>query len=832
MVDGQGGLRPHWRGILGALSAFGNGGLAERQIRLDRAFEEEGVTAVLPGAGANSWRCCPVPLPLPASEFASISQGLIQRARLLEAFLEDLYGPQTLLSQGLLPPALAFANPGFLRVGRLARGPLLRFYAADLVRAPDGNWQVLSDRTAGAGGIGYARENRRLLARVLPESFRPVPVRALGPFFDQWQDSLRQLAPAGVDNPTVALLTPGTHHRQWFEHMYLSRELSCALVEGGDLTVRAGELFLKTLKGPQRVDVLLRRVDGRMMDPLELESGSLLGVPGLMDAARGGNVHITNDPGTGAAEAPGLAAFLPALCQHLLYEPLQMQSVPTLWLGNAEARAWVAASPQDWRLRPALDAHTPSVDPASLPPHGQLELRDRVAARPWDWVAIRSPNPSVAPCLTAEGLQPRPVVLRVFLMFDGTSWQAMPGGLARVVDQDDPDGRRHGVSKDVWVISDDNQDIVGPPVRAFIPVAVRRGSGDLPSRVADNLFWLGRYIERLDRAARLGRGALARLSRAAAMLPRERTELDILGRCLTAAGILPEESASSAVASLMGAALVSALREPGHVGPESTATGGAIHTLFETIGGLTDSVRDRLTGEMYATFTQTLRAARADADAAARPTHGQMTDLDGLSHAMVSAQRFCTAVAGVAAENMVRGGGWLFLELGRRIERARAVAEELALVLRQAPARQETALRVALELCDSAITYRNRYLNVLQPGPVLDLVLADQGNPRGLAFQLVAMHALLDDLGDKAGAREMMAGTAAGLLAEVEALVGNVFAAPDQEVAAAALPPRLEEVAQALADLSDRITRRYFALLPAVRTVGMTADVTQLRGAA
>lgn len=817
MVDGAG-LRPHWRPLLGAFSALGEGGLAARAERLDRAFEEEGLSSVLPGATSQNWRCDPVPLPLPAGEFATLAAGLAQRAALLEAVLADMYGPQTLLAAGALPPALVYANPGYLRFGRaLHPGRLLHFYAADLIRAPDGAWRVLADRTVTAGGVGYARENRRLLARVLPEAFRAMQVRQLTPFFDTWQDALRRLAPANLQpgrTPAVALLTPGTASPLWFEHMYLSRELSCALVEGGDLTVRGGEVFLKTLRGLQRVDVLLRRVDGRMIDPLELEAGSLIGVPGLIDAARAGNVHITNDPGSGAAEAPALAAFLPALCQRLRGEALLLDSVPTLWLGAPGALATVQRDPSRWLIQPALDGTTHAL--AAKDPPARADLLARVIARPWDWVATGITAASVAPCHSPEGLIPRPVVLRLFLVHDGAGWQAMQGGFARVADGAGQPGA--GISKDVWVLAEDEADIVGPAARPAPKLDLRRTSGDLPSRVADNLFWLGRYVERLESAARLIRAAATRLSRAASMLPREASELRALGNCLAESGVVPEEAAAGPVTSALAAALL-----------ESVAPGGTVDDLMRVIADLTESVRDRLTDDMYATFTHTLRSARRDA--------ARLHDLDALAHAMVGILRFSTAVAGAAAENMVRGGGWLFLDLGRRIERAHAIAAEIAFALDQPPQRIETGLRLALELCDSTITYRSRYLNVLQPAPVLDLVLADQGNPRGLAFQFVAMHTLLDDLGGDGAARELLAGAAAGLLAEVEALVSDVLAAPDQAQAAADLPAPLRAVTQGLADLSDRITRRYFALLPTARTLGMQGLVVggeagRLRGAA
>jgi len=816
MVDGRGGLRPHWRNLIGTFSSFGEGGLAERAARLRRAFEEEGVTTVLPGASATDqvWRCDPVPLPIPALEFAAIEAGLVQRARLLEIVLDDLYGRQSLLADGVLPPSLVYANPGFLRAScGMATPSRLQFYAADLIRGHDGAWRVLADRTAGAAGIGFARENRRMLSRVIPEAFRPVQVRQLRPFFDFWQDALHQMAPPRPDgsraNTTVALLTSGTGTAQWFEHMYLSRELSCALVEGGDLTVRGGLVFLKTLRGLKQVDVLLRRVDGNLIDPLELDQRSGVGVPGLMDAARNGAIRIANDAGAGLAEAPALAAFLPELATRLLGETLELPSIPTMWLGNARARALVQQDPNRWLIRPATDGAAHAIAPGALLPQDRALLMQKITARPWEWAASEAISPSVAPCLDGDHLAPMPVALRIFLVQDNGEWRAMQGGLARVLEPGAnlagslPMG---GLSKDVWVLNEDRGDIAGPPPLAAPILRIRRTSGDLPSRVADNLFWLGRYVERLDRSARLMRATINRLSRGTALAPRELSELESLTFCLAEAGCVPVDFARGASA---GAGLADALLA-------TTRDNGALMAQLNAISRLTEAVRDRLTGDMYATFTHALRVARDDALKAGR-------SLDGLSHAMVSIQRYSTAVAGVAAESMVRGGGWIFLDLGRRMERAHAVTSEIAIAIDQPPPRIETGLRLALELCDSAITYRSRYLNVLQAAPVLDLVLADQGNPRGLAFQLVAIHTLLDELAEP-GPREMFAGVAAGLVAEVEALVEGVMNAPDQATAASDLPRQLEGVAATLGELSDRITRRYFALLPVAQSLG-TGDV-------
>jgi uncharacterized alpha-E superfamily protein len=642
-------------------------------------------------------------------------------------------------------------------------------------------------------------------------------VRPLRPFFDIWQNALQRLGQNGDSraSPGIALLTPGNGSRHWFEHMMLSRELSCALVEGGDLSVRAGGVFLKTLKGLQPVDVLLRRLDGNMVDPLELDAGSLIGVPGLMEAARAGTVRITNDPGAGAAEAPALAAWLGPMCLRLLGEPLKLASVPTMWLGDSKAEELVRRNPERWLIRSATDGRGTGSMPARLSPQERAALLEAVAAAPGRYAATAALPPSVTPCAGPAGLVPKPVVLRLYLIFDGRSWRAMEGGLARVLEDDEPISGAlpgEGMSKDVWVLYQERTDIVGPSIVSVPPLAIRRAAGELPSRVADDLFWLGRYVERLEGSARLVRATIARLSRAA-LAPHEMLELTALSYSLEHAGVIPPETVGTGGSgNALPEAMFASLRD-----------GGAIAGLFGNVARLTELVRDRLTGDMYAAFTAALRQTRTDAARVNR-------DLDALSHAMVGILRFSASVAGLAAENMVRGGGWLFLELGRRIERAQAVAAQVGFALDQPPPRVEAVLRLILELCDSVITYRSRYLTVLQPAPVLDLVLADDSNPRGLAFQLASIGRLLDDI---AGQRDgFMSGAAAALCAETQALVTRVVEAPDQAAAAADLPVQLAEIEAAVAALSDRVSRHYFALLPVAQTLGLGGEDVDQRGVA
>ncbi len=825
MVDGAGGFRPHWRPLLGALADLGREALAERALLIDRFFADEGVTSLLApqeGAPAAAWRCDPVPLILPPAEFDALEAGLAQRAALLEAVLQDVYGPQRLLAEGALPPALVHANPAFLRPCRAPgggrAGPLLHLYAADLVRAPDGGWRVVADRTASPTGLAHVLENRRALSRHMPEFIRSRELRQLGPFFDLWQEALQSLGAGG--NPAIALLATGHASPLWFEQVILSRELSCALVEGGDLSVRDGVLYLKTLRGLQRVDVLLRRQDGRTIDPLELDPSMAHGVAGLLDAARAGAVKIVNDPGTGCVEAPGIAAFLPRLAPRLIGEALRLPGARTLWLGEAEARAEAERDLGSWLVRHAVDGTVRSIRPAALGAEARAALLARIAAAPQDHALSEVIRPSVAPCVGTAGLAPRPVMLRLFLLFDGSRWRALQGGLARVLDG----APGPAIAKDVWIPAEDGAAIHGPHGRAAAPLAIRRTAGELPSRVADNFFWLGRYLERLENAARLLRAGASRLGRPAPT-PRELAELRSLFACLVRAELLDAETAQGGVHGLGARALTRALLR-------AMQEGGPVAGLLARVSHLAELLRDRLTGEMQHALHQGLRQLAAQL----RPVPQLREDALGLErlaelgNAILS---FAATVAGLAAENMVRGGGRLFLDLGRRVERAQAIAAEIARALDQPgaaaqPARLEPGLRLALELRDSVITYRSRYLTALQAGPVLDLVLADEGNPRGLAFQLAAARDVLADLDG-----ESPLGLAAGqLLEEARAMVRDVAAAPVQAEAALALPPRLLAMEGAVAALSNRIARRYFALLPVAHSLGPAAPGGRLRGAA
>jgi uncharacterized circularly permuted ATP-grasp superfamily protein/uncharacterized alpha-E superfamily protein len=823
--------------MLGTLLGMGTAALRDRAAELDRACLEEGAAALLTVPNSGTWRCDPIPYLLTQAEFSDMALGLAQRAELLELVLQDVYGPRRLLAQGHLPPSLVYPSPAYLRACRVsmqdapATPRFLNLYAADLVRGPDGAWCVLADRTAEPAGLAYALENRRIMGRVLPELFRSVEVTGLRPFFDTWQDSLQRLVPEGEGNPGLALLTPGHSDPRWFEHVVLARALNCALVEDGDLTVRDGRLWLKTLRGLRPVHVLVRRQRGGALDPLELPCEGARGTPGLMTALRRGAVQVLNHPGSGYGEAAGLAAFLPSLARVLTDRELLLDSQPCLWLGDPHALARVAEAPAAWQILPATAADwgparagehaaTRAAAAATASFQGDFTLMQaEIRERPWAYAAIAPPLASIAPCVgRGETLDPRPVALRMFLLFDGLAWRPLPGGLARVLTNSGDETREsrgvalggrlphNALCKDVWVLQEEEHDIYGPSHLAVPPLAIRRTPGDLPSRVADNFYWLGRYLERLENAARLIRAMLGRLSRGT-LLPRDLPDMQCLIACMAEAGIVDEEMAAGAGAGQVADLLLRALARDS----------GVVARMAGRVRELADTLRDRLSGEMHATIAHDLRRLKGNR-LLLRPGQrgigvGLMSDFCG------QVLQFCATVAGYAAENMVRGGGRLFLDLGRRIERAQAISAQLAQALDQPHERIEAGLSLALDLCDSALTYRSRYLTAVQPAPVIDLVLADEGNPRSLGFQLVQARATLALLGG--GDEAPLAAMLDGAIAETRVIVAELVGAEDQPAVAASLAPRLRAIGSQAAAVSDAVMRQYFALLPVTFTDGL-----------
>src|SRR4051812_31919627 len=488
--------RSHWTPLIQSLRSLGTEELGRRWARAERRIRENGVSYNVYGdaQGANRpWRLDLIPFLLSGEDWRSIEAGIIQRARVLELLLTDLYGPQELLKQGRVPPELLFANPAFLRpVAGVSNEPcsFLHLIAVDVARSPDGQWWVLADRTQAPSGAGYALENRILVADVLPELFQSSHVHRLAQFFRAQREALASLS--GREQPRIVLLTPGPLNETYFEHSYLARYLGFTLVEGADLTVRDRRVYLKTVEGLREVHVILRRVDDSFCDPLELRGDSYLGVPGLVEAVVTGHVRVANALGSGVIETAAIMPFLPGLTRHLLGEPLRLPSVATWWCGQDYALNWVLDHIEGVVVKPAFPSlGMEPVFGAQLARAEKQTLTGRLRTRPYEYVAQEQVALSTAPVWDNGRLLPRSVVLRTYVLNTGSGWTAMPGGLVRVAGADGPvvSMQQGGHSKDAWIISEEAVDRFSLLRARNQPIELRRGTTGLPSRVADDLFW-------------------------------------------------------------------------------------------------------------------------------------------------------------------------------------------------------------------------------------------------------------------------------------------------------------------------------------------------------
>lgn len=744
----DGAVRPHWTVLDRALQSLGSGEMSQRWERARELIRQHGVTFNVygdPRGVERPWPLDPVPVVLAPSEFAKLADGLDQRARLLDALLADLYGERRVLREGVVPPEVLLAHPGLLRAaaGLSPPGRHLHFYAADLVRTPAGELQVLADRTQAPAGLGYALENRIVLGRVLPEAFRECHAQRLALFFRTLRETLTALAPRGRENPRIVLLTAGPLNATYFEQAFLAQYLGYPLVEGGDLTVRDGHVYLKTLGGLQQIDVILRRLHDDYCDPLELRPESLLGVPGLVQAARNGNVAVANALGSGAAQSPALIPFMPGLCRMLLGEELKLRSVETWWCGEPEVLGHALERLDEMVIKPAYPSGaTEPIFGRCLDTDGMEKLVGEMRAAPAQYVAQRRIVPSTVPVIDGDELRPRSLVLRMFLVADpaGGGYQTMPGALAMVgnaADEIDIALARGARSKDTWVISDGEVSefsMLRPPAQ---PVELTRGGGDLPSRIADSFFWLGRYTERADAIARLARVICLRLADRG-----RRSFASDLGPLIAA--LRAQTQLASGDTTISGGASPAGTAEPGGE-PErlvrqalfATSHAGTLRSTAQAVERVARSIRDRLTLDSWAVVTA-LQHEIGEAERAAEVA-GREEPLTVLSGRLDRTVMILSALAGFTSESMTREPPWHFVDMGRRLERAINTALLVERTLTEVRHDELPILEALLEAADSAMTYRRRYRATLQVPPVVDLLFADEGNPRSIAFQLAAL---------------------------------------------------------------------------------------------
>jgi uncharacterized circularly permuted ATP-grasp superfamily protein/uncharacterized alpha-E superfamily protein len=747
MVDEQGIPRPHWEHAAAALGALGVDELLRRQDEVMRLLDQDGAiynTYRESSRRGRSWRLDPVPTLVSSRQWQSIESGVIERAEVLNLILEDLYGERELLRRRLIPPEAVFVHAGFLRQCdrvRLPAAQQLFTYAADIGRDADGRYVVIADRTQAPSGSGYALENRVVISRILPSLYRDSQVHRLAPFFRSLRSALQEVAPPGVEDPRIVVLTPGPWNETAYEHGVLASTLGYPMVEGADLTVRAERVWMRSVGQLEPVDVILRRVDGWFCDPLELKPDSRLGVPGLLEVARAGAVSVVNGLGASALENPALMAFLPRVCEHLLGRPPRLACVPTWWCGEEEDRRHVLAHLEHLILRPiSPSAGTATVRGWELSATELEELRRRIEQRPLSWVGQEAVAMAGAPTLTGAGLESRRSLLRAFAIARRDSYVVMPGGLTRVAPAG---GRTHissqagAIAKDTWVLASEPEPLTGfwlqsgPAIPAIDPMS------SIPSHAAENLFWLGRYAERAEALARLLRTVHDRQrefqgSRNAAGVGALHALLGALTRVTTTyPGFVGEGGAER-------------LRSPGAELYDLVVNAGRAGTLAHSVGALVDAahaVRDQLSRDTWLVVGP-LDRALADLSAG-------VGDLDaGVQAALQQVIGSLLALGGLGVESMVRDVGWRFMDAGRRIERSIQLLSLLRATVVQTrdTATDSLVLESALIAAESIITYRFRYRSHAQLETVLELLLLDPGNPRSLAYQFDRLTEDLDAL--------------------------------------------------------------------------------------
>ncbi len=814
LVGRDGVIAPHWAPILAGLDALTFEQRADRVERINTRVRETGIAHDLfadPSRNIQPWQLDLMPVVFAADEWARIEAAVTQRARLLEAVLGDLYGEQNLLRNGQIPPQLVFADPSFLRPcrGIGVSSSRLQFLAIDLVRGPDGRWLVVDTHAETPAGIGYALANRTVLTHISGDIFSASRAVRLAPYFQRMQEALAQRI--NRPDPSIALLSPGPHHDDFFSHAYLARYLGTLLVEGDDLRVDKGRIYLKTIDGLRPIDLILRCVSAGFSDALELDPSGFLGPVGLMQAVRQQPNLVVNALGTAIVENRGLAGYLPSLARALLGEDLVFGDLEKRWLGDPGVRANVIGDLDRYFIRAAFERTArpgraaPSRDPVKLSPRERAALVEEIERDGDRLVAEAKVSLGTTPSYTLEGLEPKPYGVRVFACAVADGFVVMPGGLAMTVDPgvsmalSAPDG----ASRDVWVVSQETQPAFKSLWLPAIEAAqVQRGPRELPSRAADNLFWLGRYVEDADWTFRLLRNCLARIEEDSG--PRQSLQLSRLAlveqleresdeKVVVPAGLAPPQAVAFLARMLM--------TSPTH--PFS------LPSTFAHIHRVASLSRDRLSLEAWRTLNTFYVGRRWQASN--MPTSiGESLDLIDNALAVIA------AFNGLSHENMTRNYGWSILDMGRRMSRAYNISRLLlsAFPSEDGERGEVSSLLFVLELADSFITYRSRYRIDPMLELVLDLLIVDETNPRSLAFQLAAMVTHIDSLPQtgKGRGRTEVQRRALELVTSVRLADVSSLAEANGEGRRVALTALLGAQVERIPLLSDAITRRYFSV--------------------
>lgn len=736
-VDGS--LRPNWQGLIDALDAMQPGQIQRRQADIAKQLRANGI-AYSPLSEADSsprpWNLDLAPFLLEPTDWTALQAGLAQRAQLKQAMLSDIYGKQSLLREGLIPPAMVYAHRNYLRDAvKLDSEMTLPLYNADVSRSPSGDWYVVDDICQYPAGIGYALENRLVLSRTLPRLFRQSRVLRIASYFKSLQQYIAQLSEA---DGRCVMLAPGPSHPHYFEYAFLAKYLGYTLVQAGDLTIRNNLAFLKTVSGMQRVSIIIRFIKDTELDPLTVGYSGNQGVTGLIQAVRAGGVKVINPIGAGVLNNPAFNVLLPQLCQSLLGEPLQLKSPPTYWLGNDKHLAHVNQYFQNLLFR-NIDAGGQLFDPNHMSDLDEQKLRDRIQRNPHRYVAQERIDRSLAPSFVGDQRVLQQVTLRLYFVKQDEQYNAMPGALCLLDSAEN--GRRPDFdsligSKDTWVIANGPIKPVTLLQNQSADISYAMLDGELPSRAAENLFWMGRNVERCENAARLlravfqalqnqdlqagnGEHSIALTALLKATTAATSTKPGFVGRDANRRLRSPEKE------------LISLLHDPDRFGTLPSALSNLQHSA--------SVIRDRISDELLQVLNKIDDIYTGLVEDAYSP---QMFDdpevLEKISNTLNDTLLYLSAFAGLAHENLTHGDGWQFMMMGRRLERITHTSTIINTMLSKEHGNSDL-LEALLNLFDSTMTYRSRYRSQIDSRLVLQLLLLDENNPRSLAFQFSAI---------------------------------------------------------------------------------------------
>ncbi len=783
--------------LVDALDGLGHAHLRAASAEAARLVADDGIRygAATGGGQARNWVIDPIPVVIGATEWARLSDGLDQRTQVLDAVLTDLYGPRRLLERGVIPPAVVLGHAGFLPQvdGVTLPGERqLLLTAADLARGADGEWLVLSDRTAAPSGAGYAMANRRIVSRVLAGPHRTSHLARLRGFFHTMRAALQEAAPTDAHSPKGVLLSPGTTSETAYEHGFLSTLLGFPTVESDDVTMRDGRVWVTAGDRMDPVDVILRRVDAAFADPLDLRSDSRLGIPGLIEASRRRTVSVVNPLGAGVLENAALLAFLPAVARAVLGEDLLLPSAETLWLGDDAARRRVLGDLGSWVIRPiARDAGVVSRFGGQLSNADRDELRRRVEARPWAFAAQADITVSTAPVVTRTGLEPRRFILRTFAVARKGTYHFLPGGLGRVAHSADAfavSNMTGALAKDVWVLAPDAATPtavdLGPRQDTML-AGLRVRHAVLAPRVAENLYWVGRYAERVE--------GTARLLRVADDLVEDHQQRPGTPGHAAMTSLLDAVGRLTGVEWAPGAEPVATLRRC----VLERETQGTLRYATGRLDMAAQELRDQLSHDIWHVL------ARLE-----RTLHDDPAPEEQLEPVLHDVLESTLAIAGVFVESMVRDESWGFIDAGTRMERAQHVVALLAatLVHERPPTTDGQVAEAVLEVGESIITHRRRSASGDGPAwPVhsaISLLLMDPTNPRSVAFQAARLAEDLRVVGDAP-----MALAADDLATRIHELDLHELTSGDRS----GLAELLDGIRDSLRSLSDDLARRHFS---------------------